>query len=77
MRPKIKVCLTCDARYPGCHDKCEKYQAEKQKAFEFKRMIQKEKEKNSRVDHPKNIRRHRPGRLKNIRGEKGGGKNFR
>jgi hypothetical protein len=37
------TCKDCDQRHPGCHDKCEKYQAEKKvyeerKAAERKRI---------------------------------------
>ena len=32
------TCKDCDQRHPGCHDKCEKYQAEK-KAYEERQAV--------------------------------------
>jgi len=39
---KIKSCIDCTERYLGCHDHCEKYQAEKAAHNEIKKKAQKE-----------------------------------
>jgi hypothetical protein len=42
---QIYSCRHCTDRKPGCHDTCEKYQAERKKAFEEKRVIYEAKKK--------------------------------
>ena len=40
----IFTCKDCQSRYLGCHDKCEKYQAERKK-------YEKEKEQKKKADY--------------------------
>lgn len=41
-KPKYIVCKDCQERYPACHDKCEKYQAERAENLQEKEKYYKE-----------------------------------
>lgn len=39
---RIKSCIDCEERYPGCHDHCERYQQEKAAVNDEKKRMRKE-----------------------------------
>ena len=64
---KITCCRECNERYPGCHDKCPKYLAQKQNMDEQREKVCKAKEQDEPYDQYKfdSIEKARKKRSKN------------
>lgn len=64
----IFTCKDCQSRYPGCHDKCEKYQEEKKKYEEAKEQLRQQDAVRKSLDIQRStsiyraLRKHNPGR---------------
>ena len=39
---KVDCCRDCTERYPGCHDRCEKYQTQRKLVMEERRDLHKD-----------------------------------
>lgn len=64
----IFTCKDCPSRYPGCHDKCERYQAEKKSYEEAKELKRQQDAVRKSLDVQRStsvyraLRKHNPGR---------------
>ena len=65
MKSTIKACKDCTDRHPGCHDKCPKYQEEKQEFENRKSEVRKAAEDDYRyVDYMMKRGRYKGGKRK-------------